>query len=216
MTDKVNKILDTLDAMYPNANVELHHKNHFELLVAVVLSAQTTDISVNKVTPHLFKHYPTPYRMATADINHLESLIQTIGLYRNKAKNIQALAKNLIDLYDGQVPERRDALESLPGVGRKTANVVLSNAFGIPALAVDTHVARVSKRLGLAKINDDVLLIEQKLMRKIPKEKWQQVHHQMIFFGRYHCLAKKPKCMTCPLFDMCQFKDKHNYTSNHQ
>ncbi|MFU8792646.1 MAG: endonuclease III [Acholeplasmataceae bacterium] len=211
MTGKVNIILNTLDRMYPNANVELHHKNHFELLVAVVLSAQTTDISVNKVTPQLFKHYPTPYAMAHADLKHLESLIQTIGLYRNKAKNIQALAHDLISLYDGNVPEERANLEALPGVGRKTANVVLSNAFGIPALAVDTHVARVSKRLGLAKTTDDVLLIEQKLMRKIPKEKWQQVHHQLIFFGRYHCLAKKPKCHTCPLFEMCQFKDKHIY-----
>ena len=211
MTEKVNTILNALTLMYPDAHVELDHKNHFELLVAVVLSAQTTDISVNKVTPSLFDHYPDPFQMANADPQHLESLIKTIGLYRNKAKNIKALAESLVQNHAGIVPANRQALEALPGVGRKTANVVLSNAFKIPALAVDTHVARVSKRLGLAKKDDDVLAIELKLMKKIPKEHWQKVHHQFIFFGRYHCLAKKPKCHACPLFDLCQFKDKTHY-----
>jgi len=201
-------ILETLDQMFPNATVELDHKNVFELLVAVVLSAQTTDVAVNKITPNLFKKYPTPELLAQGDLKDIENLIKTIGLYRNKAKNIKALSKELVETYQGEVPSERNALESLPGVGRKTANVVLSNAFNIPALAVDTHVARVSVRLGFAKEGDSVLVIEQKLMRKIPKEKWQQAHHQFIFFGRYHCLARNPKCSSCPLFDICKYKEK--------
>lgn len=201
-------ILETLDQMFPNATVELDHKNVFELLVAVVLSAQTTDVAVNKITPNLFKKYPTPELLAQGDLKDIENLIKTIGLYRNKAKNIKALSKELVETYQGEVPSERIALESLPGVGRKTANVVLSNAFNIPALAVDTHVARVSVRLGFAKEGDSVLAIEQKLMRKIPKEKWQQAHHQFIFFGRYHCLARNPKCSSCPLFDICKYKEK--------
>lgn len=201
-------ILDTLESMFPDAHVELNHQNHFELLIAVVLSAQTTDVSVNKVTPHLFHHYPTPEALSNADLDHVESLIKTIGLYRNKAKNIIKLSQELISQYQGVVPNHRADLESLPGVGRKTANVVLSNAFNIPALAVDTHVARVSVRLGLAKSNDSVLDIEKKLMKKFPKERWQKAHHQLIFFGRYHCLAKHPKCETCPLYDICISKDK--------
>lgn len=201
-------ILNTLDQMFPNATVELHHHNVFELLVAVVLSAQTTDVAVNKVTPNLFKKYPTPEQLAKGDLKDIESHIKTIGLYHNKAKNIKALANVLIESYQGEVPSDRSSLESLPGVGRKTANVVLSNAFNIPALAVDTHVARVSVRLGFAKEGDSVLTIEHKLMKKIPKEKWQQAHHQFIFFGRYHCLARAPKCVKCPLFDICKYKDK--------
>ncbi|MFA5470431.1 MAG: endonuclease III [Acholeplasmataceae bacterium] len=201
-------ILETLDQMFPNATVELDHKNVFELLVAVVLSAQTTDVAVNKITPNLFKKYPTPELLAQGDLKDIENLIKTIGLYRNKAKNIKALSKELVETYQGEVPSERNALESLPGVGRKTANVVLSNAFNIPALAVDTHVARVSVRLGFAKEGDSVLVIEQKLMRKIPKENWQQAHHQFIFFGRYHCLARNPKCSSCPLFDICKYKEK--------
>ncbi|AUD65045.1 endonuclease III [Tenericutes bacterium MZ-XQ] len=204
-------ILETLDQMFPNATVELKHNNNFELLVAVALSAQTTDIAVNKVTPALFNKYPTPYELSKADEKDIEKCIKTIGLYRNKAKNIKALSKDLVDKFEGEVPSNRKDLESLPGVGRKTANVVLSNAFHIPALAVDTHVARVSVRLGFAKVGDSVLTIENKLMRKIPKDKWQQAHHQLIFFGRYHCLARNPKCSVCPLFDMCKFKEKYEY-----
>ncbi len=201
-------ILNTLDQMFPNATVELNHKNNFELLVAVVLSAQTTDIAVNKVTPQLFEKYPTPYDLSQGNLKDIESLIKTIGLYHNKAKNIIALSNILVERYQGVVPSNRIDLESLPGVGRKTANVVLSNAFDTPALAVDTHVARVSVRLGFAKEGDSVLIIEQKLMKKIPREKWQQAHHQFIFFGRYHCLSRSPKCSQCPLFDICKYKDK--------
>jgi len=201
-------ILDVLETMFPDAHVELNHQNNFELLIAVVLSAQTTDISVNKITKPLFQKYPTAFELSEALIEDIESIIKTIGLYRNKAKNIQMLSKDLVAKFNGEVPSNRIDLEALPGVGRKTANVVLSNAFGIPALAVDTHVARVSIRLGLAKENDSVLEIEKKLMRKIPKELWQKAHHQLIFFGRYHCLAKNPKCSACPLYDICKYKDK--------
>jgi endonuclease III len=201
-------ILDVLETMFPDAHVELNHQNNFELLIAVVLSAQTTDISVNKITKPLFQKYPTAFELSEALIEDIESIIKTIGLYRNKAKNIQMLSKDLVTKFNGEVPSKRKDLEALPGVGRKTANVVLSNAFGIPALAVDTHVARVSIRLGLAKENDSVLEIEKKLMRKIPKELWQKAHHQLIFFGRYHCLAKNPKCSVCPLYDICKYKDK--------
>lgn len=207
--NKALHILQVLDDMFPDAHVELNHKNHFELLIAVVLSAQTTDISVNKVTPELFNKYPTPQMMSEAEVEDIEKLIKSIGLYRNKARNIIMLAQDLHEKHHDQVPRERESLEALPGVGRKTANVVLSNAFGIPALAVDTHVARVSIRLGLAKESDNVLEIEKKLMKKIPKEKWQKTHHQLIFFGRYHCLAKNPKCNDCPLFDICLYKGKN-------
>ncbi len=206
---RINQVLEALNNMFPDANVELIHHNNFELLVAVVLSAQTTDISVNKITPKLFNKYPTPELLAEAEIHDVETLIRSIGLYRNKAKNIKMLASEITSKFNGEVPGNRSDLESLPGVGRKTANVVLSNAFGIPALAVDTHVARVSVRLGLAKSGDGVFDIEKKLMKKIPKELWQKVHHQFIFFGRYHCLAKKPKCYECPLFDLCKYPDKN-------
>lgn len=205
---KQKRILDTLEAMYPNAFVELTHKNTFELLVAVVLSAQTTDKSVNKVTPKLFELYPTPLDLAQAFIVDVEQCIKTIGLYKNKAKHIVALANELVNSYQSEVPSFREALESLPGVGRKTANVVLSNAFNIPALAVDTHVNRVSKRLKIAKEDDSVLEVELKLMKKFPKKSWTKLHHQLIFFGRYHCLAQNPKCQDCPFFDMCAYKNK--------
>lgn len=214
MTQKTIRILHTLDDMFPDAHVELHHHNAFELLVAVVLSAQTTDISVNKVTPALFKSYPTVEALAHAPIKDLEKHLKSIGLYRNKAKHIKMLSEQLLTRHQGIVPSERKALEALSGVGRKTANVVLSNAFGIPALAVDTHVARVAVRLGLAKKQDNVLTIEQKLNRKIPKERWQKVHHQFIFFGRYHCLARKPKCHECPLYDLCVDPIKKNFRTS--
>lgn len=204
-------ILNTLEKMFPDAKGELDHRNDFELLIAVVLSAQTTDVAVNKVTKELFKQYKTPYDLANAPVEHVETLINSIGLFRTKAKNIIKLSKILVDRHQGLIPNERIELEALPGVGRKTANVVLSIAFDIPAIAVDTHVARVSKRLGLASNDDSVLTIEQKLMDAFPKEVWQKLHHQMIFFGRYHCLAKKPKCRDCPLFEICEFEQKYQY-----
>jgi len=204
----ITHFLDTLNQMFPDAKAELNYSNPFELLIAVVLSAQTTDKAVNKVTEQLFANYPNPLALSEAQLSDVENIIKTIVLYHNKAKNIIALSKELVDKYQGEVPQEREQLESLPGVGRKTTNVVISNAFGIPALAVDTHVARISVRLGLAKATDNVLEIEKKLNRKIPKEHWLKVHHQMIFFGRYHCLAKNPKCQSCPLIDDCKYKDK--------
>lgn len=204
----IDLFLDTLNQMFPDAKAELNFTNPFELLIAVVLSAQTTDVAVNKVTGPLFEKYPNALALSKADLSTVENLIKTIGLYHNKAKNIIALSNDLVEKYQGEVPNDRTQLEALPGVGRKTTNVVISNAFGIPALAVDTHVARISVRLGLAKETDNVFEIEKKLIRKIPKEHWLKVHHQMIFFGRYHCLARKPKCKDCPLFDVCKYKDK--------
>lgn len=205
------KISETLNTMFPHAKAELDFSNHFELLIAVVLSAQTTDISVNKVTSHLFNAYPTPQALQNAHQEDVEKLIQSIGLYRHKAKNIIALSKILVEEHQGVVPSDRVLLEALPGVGRKTTNVVLSNAFDIPAFAVDTHVSRIAIRLGIAKKSDSVLEIEHKLMKTFPHHEWHRLHHQMIFFGRYHCLAKKPKCYQCPLFDLCKFEDKHAY-----
>ncbi len=204
-----NQIRLVLETMFPDAHVELHHTNHFELLVSVVLSAQTTDISVNRVTPALFKAFPTPEQMMNAEIKAIESHIKTLGLFHNKAKHLKDLSRQLVERHQGIVPSDRASLEALSGVGRKTANVVLSNAFGIPALAVDTHVQRVSVRLGLANSKDDVLTIEQKLMDHFPEHTWTKLHHQLIFFGRYHCLAKQPKCEHCPLFELCIDPIKH-------
>lgn len=201
----IERIMTVLDEMFPNAKAELDYETPFQLLVAVVLSAQTTDKAVNKVTKTLFKAYPDAASLMQAPYEAVISHIESIGLYRNKAKHIIALSNDIMHKYQGEVPNNRAALESLPGVGRKTANVVLSNAFAIPALAVDTHVARIAVRLGLAKQGDDVLKIEQKLNRKFPKDKWLKIHHQLIFFGRYHCLARNPKCQVCPLKDICKF-----------
>lgn len=206
--NKIEVILETLDTMFPNAHVELDHQSDFQLLVAVALSAQTTDKAVNKVTPALFEKFPDAHVLSQATIEEVKPYIQSIGLYQNKAKNIIALSQVLVDHHQGEVPNKRASLEALPGVGRKTANVVLSNAFNIPALAVDTHVERVSKRLRLAKNSDSVLVVEQKLMKKFPRQQWMKLHHQLIFFGRYHCTAKNPKCLYCPLYDMCTYPKK--------
>lgn len=208
MSQRADHILRVLDEMFPDAHVELNHQNTFELLVAVVLSAQTTDIAVNLVTPELFKRFSTPKDLSNAQVAEVEQILKTIGLYRNKAKNIIALSHEIHHKYHDEIPNDRASLESLPGVGRKTANVVLSNAFNVPALAVDTHVARVSVRLKLAKKDDSVLEIEHKLMRKFPKNKWTKLHHQLIFFGRYHCFARAPKCQQCPLVDVCGYEKK--------
>ncbi len=190
--------------MYPDAHCALNHNNAFELIVAVVLSAQTTDEAVNKVTPSLFESFPTPQLMKDASIQDIAKHIKNIGLYHNKAKMLKGLATRLIDVYNGDVPSSKKDLMSLDGVGRKTANVVQSVWFGIPAFAVDTHVERVSKRLGLAKFADDVEVIERKLKRKIKRELWNDAHHSFIFFGRYHCKARHPECLDCPLKEGCK------------
>ncbi len=190
--------------MFPRAECELVHKNPFELVIAVLLSAQCTDALVNKVTKTLFQKYQTPEDYLAVSLEELQQDIRSIGLYRNKAKNIQKLCRMLIDDYDGQVPSTKDELEKLAGVGRKTANVVASVAFNEPAIAVDTHVERVSKRLAICRWKDSVLDVENTLMQKVPKEEWSETHHRMIFFGRYHCKAKNPNCDQCPLLELCR------------
>lgn len=207
--------LSRMYEMFPEAIGELHSDSPFQLLIAVILSAQATDVSVNKATPALFAAYPTPEALAQAPMDDIVAKIRTIGLYRNKAKNIKACAQMLLDNYGGIVPASREELVKLPGVGRKTANVVLGDAFGVPAIAVDTHVERVTKRLRICKLNASVTEVEATLMRKIPKELWVKSHHTLIFFGRYHCTAKSPKCEICPLLDMCQDgKDRLKATRN--
>jgi len=196
-------IMKKLDELYPDAHCELNHRNHFELLVAVVLSAQTTDERVNSVTPYLFKKYSDAFKLSKADLKDVEEIIKPIGLYHNKAINIIKLANRLVEDFDGEVPSDREDLESLPGVGRKTANVILSNCFDVPAFAVDTHVSRISKRLNIADKDDDVDVIEEKLMNYFPKKNWGKLHHQFIFFGRYKCKAAKPDCTDCPLKKIC-------------
>ncbi|USK58599.1 endonuclease III [Peribacillus asahii] len=201
---QIRHCLDVMGDMYPDAHCELNHSNPFELVIAVALSAQCTDALVNKVTKNLFQKYKTPEDYLSVPLEELENDIRSIGLYRNKAKNIQKLSKMLIEDYGREVPQDRDELTNLPGVGRKTANVVVSVAFGIPAMAVDTHVERVSKRLGICRWKDSVLEVEKTLMKKIPREEWSITHHRLIFFGRYHCKAQSPQCETCPLLDLCR------------
>lgn len=201
---KWNYFLDEMDRMYPDAHCELVHDNPFELTIATLLSAQCTDVLVNKVTKQLFQKYKTPQDYLNVSLEELQNDIRSIGLYRNKAKNIQLLCARLLNEYGGEVPASREELVTLPGVGRKTANVVLSVAFDIPAMAVDTHVERVSKRLGLCRWKDSVLEVEETIMKKTPIERWSRAHHQIIFFGRYHCKAQNPGCATCPLLDDCR------------
>lgn len=205
----INKIqirhcLDQIGEMFPNAHCELNHSNPFELIIAVALSAQCTDALVNKVTKGLFEKYKTPVDYLNVSLEELQNDIRSIGLYRNKAKNIQGFCQILLDEYQGEIPKDRDELTRFPGVGRKTANVVVSVAFNIPAIAVDTHVERVSKRLAICRWKDSVLEVEKTLMNKIPKEEWSRTHHRLIFFGRYHCKAQNPKCPSCPLLDLCR------------
>jgi endonuclease-3 len=196
--------LDTIGQMFPDAHCELNHSNPFELTLAVLLSAQCTDETVNKVTASLFVKYRKPEDYLAVPIEELEQDIRRIGLFRNKAKNIQSLCAMILQQYGGEIPEKHEQLVELPGVGRKTANVVVSNAFGVPAIAVDTHVERVAKRLGMAKLSDSVLEVEKKLMHLVPRNEWTLTHHRMIFFGRYHCKAQNPKCEICPLLEVCR------------
>ena len=202
---RIDTILEVLNDMFPNAKCELNHTNGFELLIAVMLSAQTTDKSVNILTDSLFEKYHTPEDYINVDIEELQNDLKRIGLYKNKAKNLQALSRLILEKFNGEVPKSQEKLESLPGVGRKTANVVLSVWYDVPRIAVDTHVDRVSKRLKLAYLKDNVRQVEEKLMRKIPKDKWSDTHHKMIFFGRYHCTARKPHCDGCSLKEICRY-----------
>lgn len=197
-------LLNYLDELYPNAHCELNYQKDYELLIAVVLSAQCTDKRVNMVTKDLFDKYNLE-EISNLDIKEIESIIRSVGTYTRKAFYIKEIATSLIENHQGKVPNDRKYLESLPGVGHKTCNVVLSNIYNVPAIAVDTHVSRVSKRLGLAKETDDVVKIEKKLMKELPKEKWSRLHHQMVLFGRYHCKSIKPDCAHCKLKEMCKY-----------
>ena len=202
----MNSILEYLDELFPMPKCELNYSKDYEFLIAIVLSAQTTDKRVNKVTDVLFKKYPTLEELCNANIGDIEDIIREIGTFRRKSVYVRDIAVRLINDGYTNVPNDRSYIESLPGVGRKTANVFLSNIYDVAAIAVDTHVSRVSKRLGLVSKNDDVVKIEKKLEKKIPKEKWGRVHHQMVLFGRYNCKALKPDCINCRLRDICKYK----------
>lgn len=202
------EIISFLDKLFPNPKCELEYTKDYELLIAVMLSAQTTDKRVNMVTRVLFKKYDNLDKLSNADINDIIDIIKPIGTFNKKASNIISIAKSLVNDKNGVVPNDRKYLESLSGVGRKTTNVVLSNLYNEPCIAVDTHVSRVSKRLGIAKKNDDVLIIEKKLNKKFPKDKLARLHHQLVLFGRYYCKAKRPLCENCELRDFCKEKRK--------
>lgn len=194
---KTIEVIEAMGDIFPNAKCELVHRNSFELLIAVMLSAQTTDVAVNKITPRLFEAFPTPEAFVEVSVEEIQTYIKTIGLYRNKAKYIKGCSKKLVQDFNGQVPQTREELETLPGVGRKSANVVLSVSFGIPAIAVDTHVERVTKRLGIVPKNASVREVEDTLMKKLPSELWGKAHHRLIFFGRYQCPARKHNHEEC-------------------
>jgi endonuclease-3 len=201
------EIFGRLQAANPHPTTELRYRTPYELLVAVVLSAQATDKSVNLATAELFKVAAAPREMVKLGVAGLEEYIKRIGLFRTKAKNVVALSEILLREHDGKVPETREALEALPGVGRKTANVVLNTAFGQPTMAVDTHIFRVANRTGLAP-GKDVLAVEEKLLKFTPPEYLMNAHHWLILHGRYVCLARKPGCPECLIRDLCEFKGK--------
>lgn len=206
-TEKRSAIYAKLRELDPSPDTELHYVSPFELLVAVILSAQATDISVNKATDHLYPVANTPESILALGVKGLKPYIKTIGLYNNKAENIIKTCKLLIDEHNSQVPTTREALESLPGVGRKTANVVLNTAFGEPTIAVDTHIFRVSNRTGIAK-GKTPLDVEKRLVRLTPDEFKKDAHHWLILHGRYVCKARKPLCGNCPIVEWCEYKQK--------
>lgn len=202
--DKINKILDDLDSLYPNTKAGLDFTTPFELLIATILSAQCTDVRVNKVTAVLFKEHNTPKTILDLGVDGLAKYIKSCGLYKTKSKNIINTCNVLYHDYDSKVPDTIDELMKLPGVGRKTANVVVSNAFGTPAIAVDTHVFRVTNRIGI--VNEkDVLSTEKALMQEIPRDRWSKSHHLFIWHGRNLCKARNPRCEECILNDRCKF-----------
>lgn len=205
--EKLPEILNELEIMHPEAACALDFGTRFQLLSAVMLSAQTTDVSVNKVTPVLFAKYPTAEAMAEADPLDVQEIIKTIGLYKNKSKNIVALSKMLVAEYGGEVPGSFDDLVRLPGVGRKTANVVLAEGFGEARIAVDTHVFRVSNRIGLTCAKDPEG-VEKGLMERLPEDQWSRTHHLLIFHGRKVCHARKPDCGNCLIADLCLYSER--------
>jgi endonuclease-3 len=205
--EKIIEIFERLKAANPAPTTELEYKTPFELLIAVILSAQATDKSVNLATRQLYPHANTPAAILALGIEGLTKYIRTIGLCNTKAKNVIATCKCLVDEHGGEVPRSREALEALPGVGRKTANVILNTAFGEPTIAVDTHIFRVARRTGIAP-GDDVREVEDKLLKVVPDEYKHNAHHWLILHGRYVCIARKPKCPECVILDLCQYRDK--------
>ena len=199
----MEEVLDYLDVLFPNPKCELNYEKDYELLIAVVLSAQTTDKKVNIVTNDLFNKYPALEDLADADLDDIKNIIKIIGTYNKKAVFIKEIAKILLEKYNGIVPDNFSDLEKLPGVGHKSASVVLSNIYNIPAFAVDTHVSRVAKRLGFACSDDSVVTVEKKLKKLVPLDKWGRTHHQFVLFGRYNCKSVKPKCYNCKLKNIC-------------
>lgn len=205
--DKRRQIFERLRAANPHPTTELEYTTPFELLIAVILSAQATDVSVNKATRKLYPVANTPAAIYALGVDGLIPYVQTIGLYKTKAKNVVETCCLLVEQHDGQVPREREALQALPGVGRKTANVVLNTAFGVPAMAVDTHIFRVSNRTGIAP-GKNVDIVEQKLMKFVPPEFLMDAHHWLILHGRYTCLARTPQCWNCVILDLCEFRKK--------
>ena len=206
MINKIKSILNYLDELFPSVGCELNYQKDYELVIAVMLSAQTSDKAVNKVTNVLFHKYQSLQELANSDLTDIENIIQSIGLYKNKAKNIQGIAKKLISDFNGAVPKDKKDLQTLPGVGNKTAGVIRAELFNIPELPVDTHILRISKRLGLANEKDDPLIVEKKLKKLINESRYIKTHHQLIHFGRYFCKAKNPCCNNCKIKDFCNNK----------
>jgi endonuclease III len=205
--DRIKKVIQILTNTYPDVKTQLNHENPFQLLAATILSAQCTDKQVNKVTKTLFMKLKMPKDFVDIEQFILEDMIRSTGYYKNKAKNLKSCAKVLIEKYGGTVPDNLKDLVSLPGVGRKTANVVLGSAFGIPGIVVDTHVARISQRLGLTE-NKNPVKIEFDLMKIIPKEEWDGFSLRLIYFGRQYCRARRPLCAKCPLYELCEYPEK--------
>lgn len=202
--EKINKTLEFIDSLFPDAKCELFYNQDYELAIAVMLSAQTTDKAVNKVTATLFSRFPTIESLKNAELSEIEDIIKSIGLYKNKAKNIKDLARVLVDEFDGVLPSDKNDLQRLPGIGNKSAGVIRCEVFKIPDLPVDTHIIRISNRLGFANAKDEPIDIEHKLKKLIPEDRWIKTHHQLIHFGRYFCTAKKPQCEACKLRDFCK------------
>ena len=203
MKTDINRLLDYLDELFPAAKCELFYTKDYELVIAVMLSAQTADKSVNAVTPLLFKKYSSLDELNKAPLEAIEEILKPIGLYKNKAKNLKGIVKTLINEFNYQVPSDKEQLMTLPGVGNKTAGVIRAEIFQIPDLPVDTHILRISKRLNLAKKDDEPIDVERKLKKIIPEERWIKSHHQLIHFGRYFCTARSPQCENCKIKDMC-------------
>ena len=201
-------VLAELEKMYPNPHCELNFENNYQLIVAVILSAQCTDKRVNMVTPVLFEKYPTIETLASADVRELEGMIKTCGLYQAKAKNLILMSQKVVEKFGGKIPSEFDELVTLDGVGRKTANVVLGVGFGKNTIAVDTHVFRVSNRLGLVRAKN-VLECEKQLQKKFKPNDWTNLHYMLVLFGRYRCTAKKPQCEGCPFWDECKYRRKY-------